>query len=60
MCYSAYETYLTLESDHSMGMTVVGTPDGVKSFNYACSASISNIEYQIMNMVLILIISHIL
>ncbi|MCK9150474.1 hypothetical protein MXE27_00785 [Methanobacterium alcaliphilum] len=45
----AHETYITLECDHSMGMTVVGTLENVKGFNYICSSAISNLEYTIMN-----------
>ena len=45
----AYQTYVTLECDHTMGMTVVGTYENMWNFNYACSSSISIIEYGIMN-----------
>ncbi|WP_048080198.1 right-handed parallel beta-helix repeat-containing protein [Methanobacterium arcticum] len=45
----AYELYLTLECDHSMGMTVVGTPENISGFNYDASSAISLIEYAIMN-----------
>lgn len=44
----AYQTYLTLECDHNMGMTPVGTLTNMTWFNYACSSSISIIEYGIM------------
>jgi hypothetical protein len=44
----AYQTYMTLECDHSMGMTVVGTLENMIWFNNACSSSISIIEYGIM------------
>ena len=44
----AYQTYLTLECDHSMGMTVVGTPENIVRFNYASSSAISPIEYVVM------------
>jgi hypothetical protein len=44
----AYQTYLTLECDHSMGMTPVGTLTNMTWFTYACSSSISIIEYGIM------------
>lgn len=44
-----FETYLTLESDHSMGMTVVGTPENVREFNFVTSSNISVIEFVIMN-----------
>jgi parallel beta-helix repeat protein len=42
------QTYLTLECDHRMGMTVVGKYENMKWFNYACSSQISSIEYGIM------------
>jgi parallel beta-helix repeat protein len=45
----AYQTYLTLECDHSMGMTVVGTPENLRTFNSVTSYGISLIEYEIMN-----------
>ena len=45
----AYSTYLTLLCDHDMGMTVVGLPEDVTAFNFACSSVISDIEYNIMN-----------
>jgi hypothetical protein len=44
----AYQTYLTLECDHSMGMTVMGLLNNMKLFNSACSSQISTIEYGIM------------
>ncbi|MBI5459620.1 right-handed parallel beta-helix repeat-containing protein [Methanobacterium sp.] len=44
----AYQTYLTLECDHGMGMTVVGKANNMKLFNYACSSVISPIEYEVM------------
>ncbi len=44
----AYQTYLTLECDHSMGMTVIGSLRNMILFNYACSYQISAIEYGIM------------
>jgi len=44
----AYQTYLTLECDHSMGMTVIGSLKNVIQFNSACSSQISTIEYGIM------------
>ncbi len=44
-----YQTYLTLESDHSMGMTVVGAPENVWIFNYVTSSAISPIEYAIFS-----------
>lgn len=48
VCDDAYTTYMTLECDHSMGMTVVGTTSNVWSFNYICSFSISLIEQAVM------------
>ncbi|BDZ71965.1 chitobiase/beta-hexosaminidase C-terminal domain-containing protein [Methanobacterium petrolearium] len=44
----AYQTYLTLECDHSMGMTVIGSLKNTILFNSACSSQISTIEYGIM------------
>jgi len=35
---------LTLERDHRMGMTVIGTKTNMRVFNYACSSAISLIE----------------
>ena len=43
------ETYLTIEGDESMGMTVVGLPKDMFEFRFICSSAISNIEYNIMN-----------
>ncbi len=45
----AYQTYLTLECDHSMGMTVAGSLKNMILFNYICSSVISPIEYGVMN-----------
>ncbi|NYB26919.1 MAG: hypothetical protein HVN34_06220 [Methanobacteriaceae archaeon] len=45
----AYQTYLTLECDHSMGMTVAGSLKNILLFNYICSSSISPIEYAVMD-----------
>nr|WP_319372966.1 right-handed parallel beta-helix repeat-containing protein [uncultured Methanobacterium sp.] len=45
----AYQTYLTLECDHSMGMTVKGSLKNMKLFNYITSSAISPIEYAVMN-----------
>jgi hypothetical protein len=45
----AYQTYLTLECDHSMGMTVIGSLKNIISFNYICSSAISPIEYAVMD-----------
>lgn len=47
----AYNTYLTLECDHGMGMTVVGLPEDMAAFRFACSSTISPIEYNIMKKV---------
>ncbi|BDZ71966.1 hypothetical protein GCM10025861_24830 [Methanobacterium petrolearium] len=44
----AYQTYLTLECDHSMGMIVIGSLKNIILFNSACSSQISTIEYGIM------------
>jgi hypothetical protein len=44
-----YQTYMTLECDHNMGMTVIGTPANMWMFNYICSFAISPIEYAIMD-----------
>jgi hypothetical protein len=44
----AYQIYMTLESDHSMGMTVVGTPADMWAFNFVTSSYISPIEYTVM------------
>ena len=43
------EMYLTLDCDHSMGMTVVGTSIDMWEFNYITSSSISLIEGAVMN-----------
>jgi parallel beta-helix repeat protein len=45
----AKEVYLTLDTDHTMGMTAVGTSDDLWIFNYLSSSSISFIEYIVMN-----------
>ena len=45
----AYQTYLTLECDHSMGMTVIGSLGNIILFNSACSSQIPTIEYGIMS-----------
>ena len=44
----AYQTYVTLECDEGMGMTVVGAPNNIVAFNYASSSVIPSIEYGIM------------
>jgi hypothetical protein len=43
------EMYLTLDCDHSMGMTVIGTSIDMWAFNYITSFSISLIEGAVMN-----------
>ena len=48
-CDEIYESYLTLECDHSMGMTVVGRSENIIGFNYAISSIISPIECAVMN-----------
>lgn len=45
----AYQTYLTLECDHSMGMTVAGSLKNIISFNNICSSAISPIGYAVMD-----------
>ncbi len=49
VCQDAFETYMTLECDHSMGMTVVGALEDIINFNFATSSMISTIEYATMN-----------
>nr|WP_257790561.1 chitobiase/beta-hexosaminidase C-terminal domain-containing protein [Methanobacterium subterraneum] len=44
-----YQIYETLESDHSMRMTVIGTTENMRVFNFITSNSISFIEYEVMN-----------
>jgi hypothetical protein len=44
----AYNTLLTGEMSHRMGMDVVGDPDNVRAFRFACSSSFSPIEYWVM------------
>ncbi|CEL25988.1 hypothetical protein MB9_2377 [Methanobacterium formicicum] len=44
-----YQIYETLESDHSMGMTVVGQPANIYVFNYITSLYISPIENKVMS-----------
>ncbi|BDZ68395.1 hypothetical protein [Methanobacterium ferruginis] len=45
----AYQIYMTLECDHSLGMTVIGTIENMKVFNFITSSYISPIEYMVMN-----------
>ena len=44
-----YQIYETLESDHSMGMTVIGTIENTKVFNFVTSNSLSYIEYEVIS-----------
>jgi len=44
----AYNTLLTGEMSHRMGMDVTGDPDNVRAFRFACSSSFSPIEYWVM------------
>ena len=44
----AYSTTMTLKCDHRFGMDVVGDPEDVKAFRYACSSAINPIEHQVM------------
>lgn len=48
-CEDRSTMYLTLDCDHSMGMTVIGTPANMWQFNYITSSSISLIEGVVMN-----------
>lgn len=48
VCDDAYECYMTLECDHSFGMTVTGDPGNVWAFRFACSSAINPIEYLVM------------
>lgn len=43
-----YQTLLTGEMDHRMGMTVTGPAENVKAFRFACSSSFSPTEYWVM------------
>lgn len=42
-------TFLSGECGFSMGRTVVGSPNNIKAFNFACSASFSQIEHWVMH-----------
>lgn len=44
-----YQIYETLECDHGMGMTVIGTIENMIVFNFITSNSISFTEYMVMN-----------
>jgi parallel beta-helix repeat protein len=44
-----YQTYITLECDHGMGMTVIGSFKDMWMFNYISSAALSPIEYAVMS-----------
>lgn len=48
MCDDTDEAYMILDCDHSMGMTVIGTPENSRSFNFITSYFISPFEYEIM------------
>ena len=45
VCDDTTSTYITGEMSHRMGMDVVGDPDNVKAFRFACSSSFSPIEH---------------
>ena len=49
VCDDPHYTYMTLECDHSMGMTAVGEFGGIWSFKYTCSYLIPSIESAVMN-----------
>ncbi len=44
-----HQIYVTLECDHSMGMTVIGTIENMRVFNFVNSNFIPFIEYNVMN-----------
>ena len=44
----AYSNVMTLECDHRFGIDVVGDPENILSFRYACSAAINPIEHWVM------------
>jgi hypothetical protein len=44
----AYSTILTLECDHRFGMDVIGDPENILAFRYACSSAINPIEHWVM------------
>lgn len=48
----AYETVLTLQCDHGMGMTVTGDPGSVWAFRFACSSAISPLEEQVLSSII--------
>jgi len=48
----AYETVLTLQCDHGMGMTVTGDPSSVWAFRFACSSAISPLEEQVLSSII--------
>ena len=52
ICDDGDESYLTLDCDHIMGMTVMGTPENIRSFNYITSFYISPIEYEVMSSII--------
>lgn len=48
VCDDAYEGYMTLECDHRFGMDVIGDPDNITAFRFACSSAINPIEHWVM------------
>ncbi len=38
-----YHSYINGEMSHRMGMDVIGDPDNVRAFRFACSSSFSPI-----------------
>ena len=52
VCDDAQSTYMTGESDHGMGMSVTGDSNSVKAFRFACSSSISPLEYYVFSSVI--------
>ncbi|NYB26034.1 MAG: Ig-like domain-containing protein [Methanobacteriaceae archaeon] len=49
VCDDPHYTYITLECDHSMGMTVVGSINNMWNFRYVTTSIISIIETMVMN-----------
>ena len=47
VCDDVTATYITGEMSHRMGMDVVGDPDNVRAFRFACSSAFSPIEHWI-------------
>lgn len=52
VCDDAQDTYLTGESDHGMGMTVIGAPENVWAFRFACSLAYSPLEHWVMSSIM--------